>query len=402
MHTMSKKNDQSRVSTPRKHTWPVVLLICATIALVLAQDAFGGKPNNKPPKAQGAFTDHLTAYDTTRWMKADGWKNGSPFDNAWLADHISFSDGTMDIRLDDQASRGEPYSSGNYQTTGFYGYGCYEASFKPVASSGVVTSFFTFAGPFDDGGNGKHNEIDIEFLGKNTYSFQTNYWSNDDDYTAGHESTVELDFDASLEFHRYGFKWTSGGIEWFVDGVSVYKVFDTSSEPTPKASESLQKIMMNVWPVDETAAAWAGDFIYPGTPLHGIYDWVRYTAGEDCTIDDAPTPPSPPPPDGDPMVMHIQDIAMSLNKRRTQVITRVVVSNGLGEPVPDVSVDGAWSGIITNGDTRRTTDSSGAATFYSARSRDPGDVSFCVTAIFKSGMTDDGDADVESCDSISK
>ena len=380
-----------------------MLVICCTIAFVFAQDAFGSKRNNKPPKAQDTFTDHLTSYDTARWMKADGWKNGSPFDNAWLADHISFSDGYMDIRLDDQASRGEPYSSGNYQTNGFYGYGCYEASFKPVASSGVVSSFFTFAGPFDNGGNGKHNEIDIEFLGYDTTSFQTNYWTNDDDYTGGHESTVYLGFDAAHEFHRYGFKWTSGGIEWFVDGVPVYAVFDTPADPTPKANESLQKVMMNVWPVDNTAATWAGTFTYPGSPLHGIYDWVRHTAGEDCTIDDAPIPPlPPPPPGGDPVVMYIQDIAMSLNKRETQVITRVVVFNGLGEPVPDVTVDGVWSGIITNGDTRRTTDSSGSATFYSARSRDSGDVSFCITDIFGIGLAYDETANAETCDLISK
>jgi beta-glucanase (GH16 family) len=398
---MSGKGDQITALTLRKNIWPIVLVICSTIAFVFMQDAFGGKRNNKPPKAQGDFTDHLTTYDTMRWMKADGWKNGSPFDNAWLADHIGFSDGYMDIRLDDQASRGEPYSSGNYQTNGFYGYGCYEASFKPVANSGVVSSFFTFAGPFDNGGNGKVNEIDVEFLGYDTRLFQANYWTNDDNYTRGHEHIIYLGFDASQEFHRYGFKWTSGGIEWFVDGTPVYEVFDTPSDPTPKANESLQKIMMNMWPVDNTAATWAGTFTYPGSALHGIYDWVRHTAGEDCTIGDAPMPP-PPPPDGDPMDIHIQDIAMSLNRRGTQVITRVVISNGLGEPVSAVTIDGVWAGIITNGDTRRTTDSNGIATFYSARSRDSGDVSFCITGIFGSGMTYDETANVEACDSISK
>lgn len=398
---MLEERSQIAVAALYKIILSVVLVTCFTLALVLMQDAFGGKPDNKPPEAQGAFTDQLTAYDTTRWMKADGWKNGSPFDNAWLADHISFIDGTMDILLDDQASRGEPYSSGNYQTNGFYGYGCYEASFKLVASPGVVTSFFTFSGPFDDGGNGKHNEIDIEFLGKDTGSFQTNYWSNDDDYTPGHEHTIELEFDASLEFHRYGFKWISTGIEWFVDGDSVYEVFDTLSDPTPKESESLQKIMMNVWPVDDSAVAWAGTFTYTGSSLHGIYDWVRYTSGEECNFDNAPTPP-PPPPDGDPLNMHVQDIAMSLNKRGTQAITRVVVSNGLGEPVSDVTVNGAWSGIIINGDTQRTTDSSGAATFYSARSRNSGDVSFCVTGVFGNEMIYDDTANLEDCDSISK
>ena len=136
----------------------------------------------------------------------------------------------MDIRLDDRAALGEPYSSGNYQSTGFYGYGCYEASFRPVAESGVVSSFFSFAGPYDNGGNGKHNEIDIEFLGYDTRSFQANYWTNDDAYAGGHEAMVYLDFDASQAFHRYAFKWHSGGIEWYVDGARVYAVADSPAD----------------------------------------------------------------------------------------------------------------------------------------------------------------------------
>jgi endo-1,3-1,4-beta-glycanase ExoK len=54
-----------------------------------------------------------------------------------------------------------------------------------VAESGVVSSFFTFAGPFDNGGNGKHNEIDIEFLRFDTRTFQVNFWTNDDTYAGG-------------------------------------------------------------------------------------------------------------------------------------------------------------------------------------------------------------------------
>jgi len=356
---------------------------------------------SKPPTVQGNFVDHLDGYDTTRWFKADGWKNGSPFDNAWLADNILFDSGVMDIRLDDKATMGEPYASGNYQSTGFYGYGCYEASFKPVAAPGVVSSFFTFAGPFDNGGNGSHNEIDIEFLGYDTWYFQVNWWANDDSYTGGHEYLVGLGFDAEKEFHRYGFKWTSAGIEWFVDGTSVYNVIDSAADPTPKETESLQKIMMNVWPVDDTAASWAGAFNYPGMPLHGIYDWVRHIAGEDCSLAVAPALP-PPPPNGDAGDLHVQDIAMNLNSRGTQVIVRVQVQNGIGEPVNGVTVEGAWSGIITNGDMSRTTDDTGTATFYSARSRDPGSVLFCVMNLGKSGMNYNMDADVETCDVISK
>jgi endo-1,3-1,4-beta-glycanase ExoK len=377
-----------------------LLLTCACV-LAWPQMAGAGKPAPKPPKAQGTFTDHLTAFDSTRWTMADGWANGSPFDNAWRADHVSFVDGKLDIRLDDDGAFGQPYSSGEYRTTGYYGYGCFEAGFRPVARSGVVSSFFTFAGPYDNGGNGKHNEIDFEFLGRDTTVVQLNYWANDDAYASANEVLLNLGFDASKAFHAYAFKWTSRSIAWYVDGSLVHEVFDSAARPIPKAAESLQKIMMNVWPVDDTAAAWAGVFSYPGQPLHGLYDWVRYTAGEDCTI--GPPPPSPPPPDpsATPSV-HVQQIAMSTDARSTQAIARVTIVDNLGQPVSGATVSGAWSGVISGGDTSRSTDSLGTATFYSARSRSPGSVQFCVTGIAAGALLYDNTANLETCSSIVK
>jgi beta-glucanase (GH16 family) len=331
-------------------------------------------------------------------MKADGWTNGSPFDNAWLADHITFSDGWMTIRLDDQAALGEPYASGNYQTHGFHGYGCFEVGFKPVARAGVVSSFFTYAGPFDNGGNGQHNEIDIEFLGYDTESLQLNYWTNG---IGGHEHVVDLGFDASQAVHHYAFKWTSSGIAWYVDRVKVHEVLDTAADPIPKVSESLQKIMMNVWPVDGTASSWAGAFVYPGSPLLGQYDWVRYTAGEDCEIADPPIAPPQPPP-GDPTQMHVSSIAMTLSKRADQVITKVTLVNGNGQPVAGAAITGNWAGVITGGDGSRTTDANGVATFYSSRSSKAGSVTFCVSGVSLSGLTYDGSANTETCDTLMK
>ena len=397
---MKVRKDQKSVESEVNFICSILLTICAAAACLSTPDALAARRNAKPPAAQGDFTDLFFSYETAHWLKADGWKNGSPFDNAWLADHIGFSDGLMDIRLDNQASLGEPYSSGNYQTIGFYGYGCYEASFKPVANSGVVSSFFTFAGPYDNGGNGLHNEIDIEFLGYDATFLQTNFWANDDSYAGGNEHLIELGFDASEAFHRYGFKWTSAGIEWFVDGAAVYQVIDSPANPTPKAGDSLQKIMMNVWPVDSTASGWAGTFAYPGSTLHGYYDWVRHIAGEDCSL--AEPPSLPPPPDGDPAAMHVQAIALSLNARKNQVIARVAVVNGLGEAVTGVTVNGAWSGVISNGDTERLTDANGIATFYSGRSNNPGEVTFCVTGMIKSGMSYDAGDNAEDCVLISK
>jgi hypothetical protein len=211
---------------------------------------------------------------------------------------------------------------------------------------------------------------------------------------------VYLTFDAAQDFHRYAFRWRSGGIEWYVDGAPVHTVIDTPVDPTPGPADSLQKIMMNVWPVDETAVSWAGTFSYAGQPLHGVYDWIRYAAGEDCSI--AAPPVSPPPPDGDPARMHVGSIELGLSKRGDQVIAHVGVENGTGSPVAGATVNGTWSGVISNGDGTRTTDADGIATFYSGRSRSAGSVTFCVTGVSGADMSYDPSADSETCDTISK
>src|SRR3546814_5746693 len=57
-----------------------------------------------------------------------------------------------------------------------------------------------------------HDEIDFEFLGKSPRQVQVNY------YTAGkggHETMIDLGFDASEDFHTYAFEWRPDSIRWF-------------------------------------------------------------------------------------------------------------------------------------------------------------------------------------------
>lgn len=374
----------------------ITLFFCAGTQSALAGPK--GKKPSKPPQTQPSFMDHLEGYDTSRWSKADGWTNGSPFDNSWGADNVSFTGADMHLLLDDKSQLGEPYTSGEYRTQGFYGYGCYEASMKPVKDAGVVTSLFTYAGPWDNGGNGRHNEIDIEFPGT-TDGVQFNFWTNDDDYTSANEYFYPLTFDASAEYHRYGFKWTASGIAWFVDGNLAYEVFDTTLEPTPKAEDSLQKIMMNLWAVDETAELWAGTFVYPGKPLLASYQWVRHIAGEACDLTAPPEESQPPPP---ATGLRAGAVNVSLNNRATQAIAQVAVLNAEGTPAVGVTVIGEWSGLVSRGDSLSETDANGLATFYSSRFRSSGEVKFCVTELQLAGSTYDPGENLVTCDTAVK
>ncbi len=355
--------------------------------------ALAAASSHAAPVAQPSFRDDLTMLDTTRWMRADGWTNGSPFDSAWKADHIGTTTSLMALRLSNAPTLGKPYTSGQYQSLGYHGYGCYETRMRPVSAAGVVSSFFTYAGPHDNGGNGLHNEIDIEFVGADTRRMQTNFWANGAPKT-GSEYTVSLPFDAAQGLHQYAFKWTSKGIEWFVDGVSVYKVLDSASKPTPKAADSLQKIMVNLWPVDATAAGWAGVFRYPGTPLSATYDWVRYTAGETCVV-------SLPAAGSTAAEVHVQGIALTLNTTRTQASARVLALDGLGNPVQSAAVTGSWTGAIT-GTVKGLTDASGNVTIPSALSAKTGSAKFCVSGVAAAGLRYVSAANAATCVTLSK
>lgn len=202
-------------------------------------------------------------HDAERMQKADGWSNGSIFDCTWRADNITFNDGIMTLRIDTDGENTSPrWSGGEYRTNQFYHYGKYEVRMKPIRNDGVVSSFFVYTGPSD---NNPWDEIDIEFVGKDTTKVQFNYFTNG---VGGHEFIYDLGFDASEEFHEYGFEWQENSITWYVDGVAVHTA-DMDIPSTPG------KIMMNVWPgigVDQWLKPFDGK-----VPLEAQYDWIQFS-----------------------------------------------------------------------------------------------------------------------------
>jgi endo-1,3-1,4-beta-glycanase ExoK len=212
----------------------------------------------------GAFGDDLNSYDTTRWTKANGWTNGGVFNCGWRSDHATFSGGLMTIQLDNATCptgcSGKPYASDEYRTNDVYGYGTYTVRMRAAQGSGIVSSFFIYNGsPWD--------EIDIEFLGKDTTKMQTNYFTNG---VGGHETLINLGFDASAALHTYSIVWQPGSIKWYVDGTLVLTETGTRGAlPTNPG-----KIMMNLWP-GTGVDSWLGPFTYT-SPITAQYDSVQY------------------------------------------------------------------------------------------------------------------------------
>lgn len=198
------------------------------------------------------------------FMASGDWSNGSMFNVTWRKTSCTYADGKLLLTIDhDPKGTDIPYSGAELRSKDFYGYGLYEVSMKAIKNDGVVSSFFTYTGPSD---NNPWDEIDVEILGKDTTKVQFNYFT---DGKGNHEKLVDLGFDASEDFHTYGFEWTESAINWYVDGELVH----TATENLP-STES--KIMMNAW-CGTGVDSWLNAFDDSKLPITAEYQWISYT-----------------------------------------------------------------------------------------------------------------------------
>ena len=194
--------------------------------------------------------------DSTQLFQKAFWSNGYPFDCRWSVESIEFIDDYMSVSLFEKDGT---YYGGEYRSHHKYSYGYYSVCMKAAKCDGVISSFFTYTyRPWD--------EIDIEFLGNDTTKVQFNYYTNG---VGNHEFHYDLGFDASEDFHEYGFYWTPDSITWYVDTKPVYRA-------NVNIPSSDQQIMVNVWNVDPNVKEWAGLFDGSDLPVSAQYKWFAY------------------------------------------------------------------------------------------------------------------------------
>lgn len=170
---------------------------------------------------------------------------------------------------------------------------------KPSNESGVSSSFYALNGFWDtkwardptDPRLHMHNEIDIEFVGKNTRQMQSNYFARqnfrvdpNDSNASGVEGHHDLDFDASERFHSYSFRWASWGIQWYVGHKLVRTVYRSDDPVMPDPDFGPMRLSANVWAVMPAAEGWAGRPRDALTETKSEIAWIRYDRGDDCKI----------------------------------------------------------------------------------------------------------------------
>ena len=143
-----------------------------------------------------------------------------------------------------------------------YGYGYYETRMKLTSEPGVCASFFWIQAPY----YGPH-EWDVEFLTNESWISSPNSGKvHLTIHPSKAEYVVDLPFNPSRDFHRYGFLWTAQSIAFTVDGQTVH----TFSDPSLK-TDAKGFIMMNTWTGSPT---WGGG--PPAADATTYYDWVKF------------------------------------------------------------------------------------------------------------------------------
>ncbi len=237
-----------------------------------------GQTSLVPIKPKRAFRLHLqenfSKLDTGLWHPlADTFPgNKAMFD----PQNVSLVETGLALTLRKSPAVVRDYTAGSIRSTQDFHYGRFEATLKPARGSGLITGFFLHR-------YFPRQEIDIELLGKDTTKLLLNvYYNPGDDQAAfnyGHRGTpvsIDLGFDASLEFHRYAMEWLPDRIRWFVDDRLVHErgIWD----PTPVPHLPME-VFVNLW--SAYSHGFAGRLDLSALPASTIVHSVRIDTVED-------------------------------------------------------------------------------------------------------------------------
>lgn len=223
-----------------------------------------------------SFVDDFNSLDSSRWYISDGWANGDHQNCTWSKGATGISDDMLVLQFKQQTTADRDYVCGEVQTYARFGYGVYEARIKTGSGSGLNAAFFTYIGPVH---KKPHDEIDFEFLLKDTSKVQLNYYVGG---SGGNEALIPLDGTSDSGFNNYAFVWEPGQMHWFVNGNLVHQTSESDVLPS-----SLQKIYFSLWGSD-TFVDWMGPFSAPDEPVLMFIDRVAFTSfDEPCQFDES-------------------------------------------------------------------------------------------------------------------
>ena len=192
------------------------------------------------------------------------------------------------------ATMAKDYSGAELYTNETWMYGKFEARMQMAAGSGTVSSMFLYHNDSYLGGNEPWVEVDIEILGKNPSSFQSNIITGygPGDGQANRKITSEkhhaISPASNQSFHTYGMEWTPDYVAWTLDGQVVRKTVkgqesgcksEANNQPQNNCSQvqdlgkKPQGLRFNLWSHED--AGWVGAWNDNILPVYQFINWVK-------------------------------------------------------------------------------------------------------------------------------
>lgn len=205
-------------------------------------------PQPRPIRRGSFFADLRKPLDFNQWRVSthDNKNPGAFYGGPWLMENIIQEHDRLILRVN-AGKDGNPPTMAEMQSREQYGHGRYEVIMRPSGESGVVSTFFSYVGPWT---GDPHDEVDIEFIGKRSNGVEYNYFKNG---RKGAYSREKLEFDISEQMNLYAFEWHPDEIIWFVNGEEHYR--------SPRDSSRIPSHPGNIY-----ISAWTG--------IERMYDWT--------------------------------------------------------------------------------------------------------------------------------
>ena len=141
------------------------------------------------------------------------------------------------------------FTSGQMQRRKWYGYGRYEVVMQPAVGDGLISAFYLYTGPFF---GDTHEEIDIEFLGRDPNKIYLNRYR--DGEPLEEPIWMDLGFDASEKPRLYALEWSADSLVWYAEKTEIFRISGANNIPLPPA-----KIYLDLWAGGTGQIAWAGE-----------------------------------------------------------------------------------------------------------------------------------------------
>jgi len=176
----------------------------------------------------------------------------------------------LGVRTKPAGSTGKPYTAAEVRTWAQFSCGKFMVRARVAPGAGVVSTFFGFHDFFQNSSAQDWNEIVIESSAPSRIDYV--YTRENPSLPAGKDRVPlfgTVPFDATAEFHIYGFEWTPTEVRFLVDGALEHSL---SAEVA--ADLILPKHMvMSAYP--STRLAPARSFDPSVLPTEAWYDWIE-------------------------------------------------------------------------------------------------------------------------------